>query len=121
MVEIKDIQAVDLDAEVKSSTRPVVLEFWIRSCDQCRKFKPIYEKLLEHFDNVRFYRMNMMMGRERTTEAWEESATPRSTSVTGTIRLAKGRETGWRAKMLPPNPCRRIIPNLTSRSGADKG
>lgn len=60
MVEIKDIQAVDIDAKVKSSTRPVVLEFWMRSCDQCRKFKPVYERLPEHFDNVRFYRMNMM-------------------------------------------------------------
>jgi thioredoxin 1 len=60
MVEIKDIQAVDIDAEVKSSTRPVVLEFWIRSCDQCRKFKPVYERLPEHFEYVSFYRMNMM-------------------------------------------------------------
>jgi len=78
MVEIKDIQAVDIDAEVKSSTRPVVLEFWIRSCDQCRKFKPVYERLPEYFEYVSFYRMNMMKSIEnlRLAEGMGVEETP---------------------------------------------
>ena len=78
MVEIKDIQAVDIDAEVKSSTRPVVLEFWIRSCDQCRKFKPVYERLPEYFEYVSFFRMNMMKSIEnlRLAEGMGVEVTP---------------------------------------------
>ena len=37
------------------------MEFWVRSCDQCRKFKPVYESLPEVFGGkVRFLRMNML-------------------------------------------------------------
>ena len=41
MNDIKDISAEEFDREVKGSGGPAVLEFWVRSCDQCRKFKPV--------------------------------------------------------------------------------
>ena len=60
MVDIKDIQATDLDFYVRKSEKPTVLEFWIRSCGECQRFKAVYEKLPEHFVSIGFYRMNMM-------------------------------------------------------------
>jgi len=59
--DIKDISAEEFDREVKGSGGPAVLEFWVRSCDQCRKFKPVYERLPEVIGGkVRFFRMNML-------------------------------------------------------------
>jgi thioredoxin 1 len=59
--EIKDISAEEFDRELKGSESPAVLEFWVRSCDQCRKFKPVYERLPERLGGkVRFLRMNML-------------------------------------------------------------
>ena len=48
MKNIVDIQAEDFDDEIKSNN-PVVVEFWIKSCGNCKKFKPIYETLSEIF------------------------------------------------------------------------
>ena len=61
MNDIKDIAVEDFVHEVKHSEKPVVLEFWVRSCDQCRKFKPVYERLPEIIEGeVRFFRMNIL-------------------------------------------------------------
>lgn len=58
---ISDIQADSFEQEVKSIAGPVVLEFWVRSCSQCKKFKPVYERLQKVFGKrVRFLRMNML-------------------------------------------------------------
>ena len=58
---IKDISSEDFEREVKGSDGSAIVEFWVRSCDQCRRFKPVYEKLPEKIEeNVRFYRMNML-------------------------------------------------------------
>jgi hypothetical protein len=40
LADIADIEADAFDEHIKGSDVPVVLEFWIRSCDFCRKFKP---------------------------------------------------------------------------------
>jgi thioredoxin-like negative regulator of GroEL len=59
--EIRDISAEEFDREVKGSDGLAVLEFWVRSCDQCRRFKPVYERLPEEIGGKpRFYRMNML-------------------------------------------------------------
>lgn len=61
MADLTDIEVDSFDEHVKGSNVPVVLEFWIRSCDFCRKFKPVYEQLPDAFGGrVRFLRMNMM-------------------------------------------------------------
>jgi len=59
MKNIVDIQAEEFDYEIKSNN-PIVVEFWIKSCGNCKKFKPIYEKLSEIFgDTLKFTRINM--------------------------------------------------------------
>lgn len=61
MNEIRDISAEEFAHEVKGSDGPAVLEFWVRSCDHCRRFKPVYERLPEAISGKpRFYRMNML-------------------------------------------------------------
>lgn len=58
---IKDISAEEFDREERGSEGPVVLEFWVRSCDQCRRLEPVYERLPEEMgDRARFYRINML-------------------------------------------------------------
>ena len=61
MDSIKDISAYEFEREVKGSIGPALLEFWVRSCDQCRRFKPVYEALPEALvGKARFFRMNML-------------------------------------------------------------
>jgi thioredoxin-like negative regulator of GroEL len=109
MVEIKDIQAEDLDAEVKSSKKPAVLEFWMRSCDQCRRFKQVYEKLPEHFDGVRFYRMNMMKSIEnlRLAEDLGVEQTPTTKVFCGGTEV--GEIVGYRDNEEAVDELRRIL------------
>lgn len=78
MGRVRDIQAADLDAELRGSEGPVVLEFWIRSCGACQRFKPIYDRLPQAMDHVRFLRMNMMKSIEnlRTAEGMGVEETP---------------------------------------------
>jgi len=59
--EVRAISAEEFEREVKGSDGAAVLEFWVRSCDQCRRFKPVYERLPEAISGkARFYRMNML-------------------------------------------------------------
>jgi len=90
MAEIRDIQAADLDTELGGTSGPVVVEFWIRSCDACRRFKPIYDQLPEAMGRVRFLRMNMMGSIEnlRMAEGMGVEETP-TTKV-----FCKGEEVG---------------------------
>lgn len=61
MPKITDIEAEAFDEVIKGSDIPVVLEFWIRSCGFCQKFKPVYEQLPDVYGGrVKFLRMNMM-------------------------------------------------------------
>ena len=79
MNEIRDISAEEFEHEVNDSESPAVLEFWVRSCDQCRRFKPVYERLPEAIGRkVRFYKMNMLKTIEnlRLAEGLGVEATP---------------------------------------------
>ena len=78
MAGIRDIQAADLDGELRGSGGPVVLEFWIRSCSVCQRFKPVYERLPEAMGHVRFLRINMMKSIEnlRLAEGMGVEETP---------------------------------------------
>jgi thiol-disulfide isomerase/thioredoxin len=60
MSNVVDIQAKAFDSEIADPKKPVVVEFWIKSCGNCKKFKPVYDKLAEVFDDrLRFVRVNM--------------------------------------------------------------
>ena len=79
MADMTDIEADDFNEAVKGSDVPVVLEFWVRSCAFCQKFKPVYEKLPSHYGGrVRFLRMNMLKSIEnlRLAEGMGVEQTP---------------------------------------------
>lgn len=91
MAKIPDIQAGSFEDEVKTAGGAVVLEFWIRSCSGCQKFKPVYDRLPDVMgDRVRFLRMNMMKSIEnlRLAEGMGVEETP-TTKV-----FCKGDEVG---------------------------
>ena len=59
MGNLIDLQAKDFDKEIKSD-KPVVIEFWIKSCGDCKKFEPVYAKLSNIFGKkLKFTRINM--------------------------------------------------------------
>ena len=59
MAKVLDIQAEDYDEKINSDS-PVAIEFWIKSCGNCTKFKPIYDQLSEIFGaKLEFTRINM--------------------------------------------------------------
>lgn len=79
MAEIADIEAEAFWEAVRGSEAPLALEFWIRSCDNCRRFKPVYERLPGVYGGrVRFARMNMMRSIEnlRLAEGMGVEQTP---------------------------------------------
>jgi thioredoxin 1 len=79
MLDVIDIQANSFDDIIKRSNVPVVIEFWIRSCDNCRKFKSVYEQLPSIYgERVRFLRINMMKSIEnlRMAEGMGVEQTP---------------------------------------------
>ena len=91
MVQVIEIPANSFEREVKEADKPVVVEFWRRSCSNCQKFKPIYEKLPDIFgDKVKFLKMNMFLSLEnlKLAEGFGVEETP-------TLKLfCKGREIG---------------------------
>jgi len=79
MADITDIEANEFNEAVKGADVPVVLEFWVRSCAFCQKFKPVYEKLRSLYGGrVRFLRMNMLKSIEnlRLAEGMGVEQTP---------------------------------------------
>lgn len=64
-MSVVDVQADSFDREVKGGDRPVVVEFWIKSCPNCQKFRPVYESLPEIFgDKVKFFKVDMFRSLE---------------------------------------------------------
>ena len=58
MRKVEDVQAKDFDNKMNSEI-PVVIEFWIKSCGNCKKFKPVYDELAVIFSDLKFTRVNM--------------------------------------------------------------
>ena len=60
MGNLLDLQAKDFDKEIKSD-KPVGIEFWIKSCGNCKKFEPVYAKLSDIFGKkLKFTRIKML-------------------------------------------------------------
>ena len=91
MTQVVEIMADAFESTVKEADKPVVIEFWIKSCPNCRKFKPIYEKLPETFnDKIAFVKMNMF-----SSLANLKLAEGLGVEYTPTVKLfCKGREIG---------------------------
>lgn len=92
MAEITDIEASDFNEVVWDSDVAVVLEFWVRSCGFCRKFKPVYEKLPSVYgDRVRFLRINMLKSIEnlRLAEGMGVEQTPTTKVFCGGMEVGE--------------------------------
>lgn len=91
MENVVDIQACDFNEELNESDKPVIVEFWIKSCSHCSKFKSVYEQLPTYYGgDFKFFRMNMFTSIEnlRLAEDLGVEQTP-TTKI-----FCKGREIG---------------------------
>lgn len=60
MTQVREIPASSFDREVTQTDHPVVVQFWVRSCSHCQRFRPIYEQLPQIFGgHVTFVKLNM--------------------------------------------------------------
>ena len=58
MEKVEDIQAKDFDRKINLEI-PVAVEFWVKSCGNCKKFKPVYEELSKIFSAMKFTRISI--------------------------------------------------------------
>lgn len=49
----------EYDKEVKNSDVPVMLDFWAPWCGPCKMLSPIFEKVAEEVENVKFVKINI--------------------------------------------------------------
>ena len=91
MNQVAEISADSFERAIKESDKPVIIEFWIKSCEKCQKFRLVYEKLPEIFGGkVEFLKTNMFLNLEnlKLAEGLGVEETP-------TLKLfCKGREIG---------------------------
>ncbi|MCZ2845763.1 MAG: thioredoxin family protein [Candidatus Bathyarchaeota archaeon] len=90
MKKIEDINAEEFNYKIKS-INPILIEFWQKTCENCKKFKAIYEQLAEIFDEeIEFTRIEIFKSVEnlRLAESLGVEETP-------TIKIFKnGKEIG---------------------------
>ncbi|MFH1180142.1 MAG: thioredoxin family protein [Candidatus Bathyarchaeota archaeon] len=77
MSEIEDIDAAQLDSYVEKG-KPVLLLIWRKGCDQCRRFKPVFNQLPQAYPEATFLNMSMFNSMEnlRLAEKYEKDMTP---------------------------------------------
>jgi thioredoxin-like negative regulator of GroEL len=78
MNQVADIIAENFEFLIKSNDN-VVVEFWRKTCDNCKKFKAIYEQLPKIFgEKIRFARMRILESIEnlRLAESFGIDETP---------------------------------------------
>jgi thiol-disulfide isomerase/thioredoxin len=78
-MSVIEIPADSFIVEVEEAREPIVMEFWRKTCEYCKKFNPIYEKLPEIFDNkIKFFKMEMLKSLEnlRLAEGFGVEETP---------------------------------------------
>lgn len=106
MNQVAEIQADSFERAIERSNKPVVVEFWIKSCGNCQRFRPVYEKLPEIFGGkVEFLKMNMFLSLEnlRLAEGLGVEETP-------TLKLfCNGREIG---QIIGYRPVDRVVKEI---------
>lgn len=77
MAEIIEIDECDLNYYIEQGNLTLLL-IWIKRCDQCDAFKPIFKKLTEKYPKATFLSMNMLSSMEnlRCAETYEVETTP---------------------------------------------
>jgi thiol-disulfide isomerase/thioredoxin len=116
MEKVVDIQGKDFDNEINSD-KPVAIEFWIKCCGNCKKFKPVYDELLDIFgDRLKFTRVNMFENVEnlRLAEGLKVEETP-------TVKLFyKSEEIGQLVGFKTLEVANEEIENIIKESGCCK-
>jgi thioredoxin 1 len=90
MPKVIELQADEWESEVMSVDGSVVVDFWHQMCGWCQKLNPIFAQLPEHFEKVKFAKMNILDSAENRHVAMD-------TGVLGTPTIkvfCKGRSIG---------------------------
>jgi len=105
MSKIIELNAEIWDKEVIKSDIPVVIDFWHQMCGWCLKLNPIFDQLPEHFENVKFGKMNILDSNEN-----RETAMDIGVMGTPTIKIfCNGRDIG---EMVGFRPIERLVSDL---------
>lgn len=105
MSEVKGIKAASWEEEVITAEGPVVVDFWHNMCGWCLKLNPVYAKLPEHFDDVKFVKVNILESAENRHIAIEHGV-----MGTPTIKVfCQGRDTG---EIVGFRPLDRLVEDL---------
>jgi len=105
MSKVIELQAEIWEKEVIKSETPVVIDFWHQICGWCLKLNPIFDKLPEYFENVKFGKMNILDSDEN-----RETAMNIGVMGTPTIKIfCKGRDIG---EMVGFRPIERLVSDL---------
>lgn len=59
MSDILEVSDDNFDAEVISSDKPVLVDFWAPWCGPCRAISPIIDELSKEYDQVKFVKCNV--------------------------------------------------------------
>ncbi len=105
MSKVIELQAAIWEKEVMKSEIPVVIDFWHNMCGWCLKLNPIFDKLPEHFKNIKFGKMNILDSVEN-----RETAMNNGVMGTPTIKIfCNGRDIG---EMVGFRPLERLVSDL---------
>ena len=105
MCEVLNIQAEEWNEVVLNSDYPVVVDFWHKMCGWCLKLNPVFAQLPEHFEGVKFVKLNVL-------ERDENRVLAMNNGVLGTpiIKIfCSGREIG---EIIGFRPLNKLIKNL---------
>ena len=108
MEKVEDIEAEDFDRKINSEI-PVVVEFWVKSCGNCKKFKPVYEELSKIFSDMKFTRISIFTSVENLRLA--EDLGVEQTPTTMIFKKSKkiGQIVGYRPLEIVVEEIRKII------------
>ena len=105
MPKVLQLKADDWESEVSNAEGPVVVDFWHDRCGWCLKLNPIYAQLPEHFEEVKFAKMNILESEENRRIAMENGV-----MGTPTIKVfCDGRNVG---EVVGFRPLRRLVKDL---------